>query len=80
VTAKSPLFSESEAASYLGIRPKTLRKWRSYGGGPPFVKFGDARRCCVRYRESDLDAFVTASTVASAGEVRARRDANRSQP
>lgn len=44
------------AASYLGLRPKTLETLRTRGGGPPFLKLG--RR--VVYRKSDLDTWLAA--------------------
>jgi len=44
-----------EAAAYLGLMPCTLEKWRCQGKGPRFVKLGSK---AVRYRRSDLDAFV----------------------
>ena len=43
-----------EAAAILGIKSTTLEAWRCRGGGPAFLKMGGA----VRYRESDLQAFI----------------------
>jgi hypothetical protein len=45
------------AATYLGLAPATLAKWRCIGGGPVFIKCG--RR--VVYDRRDLDAFMDAS-------------------
>jgi len=50
------LLTEFEAAAYLGVSPKSLRNWRWRGDGPTFVKLGG--RKLVRYRRSDLSAFV----------------------
>ena len=44
----------SEAAAYLGVQPATMEQWRWNGRGPRFAKIGR----CVRYRRSDLDAFL----------------------
>lgn len=44
------------AAVLVGLAEQTLRKLRIVGGGPPFIKIGKA----VRYRPSDLDAWLTA--------------------
>lgn len=57
------LMSETEAAHRLGLRPGTLRTWRSAGkvGQPPFVRIGRQ----VRYRASDLADYMAAL---SAGE------------
>lgn len=54
------LLDEKEAAACLAIAVTTLRNWRSLDGkGPPFVKVG-AR--LVRYRRSDLAAFISRSS------------------
>jgi excisionase family DNA binding protein len=59
-TADSPVASTiltiDEAAAYLAIPKATLYTWRTRraGFGPPAVKMGG----CLRYRRSDLDAWV----------------------
>jgi len=45
---------ETEAAERLGCTVSTLRKWRSQGKGPAYVKVGRL----VRYAEGDLQAYV----------------------
>ena len=40
-----------EAAELLGVKVQTLSKWRCYGSGPAFLKYGHRT---VRYRESDV--------------------------
>jgi len=52
---KAPLLNEKQAAMFLGLKPRTLQAWRWSGGGPKYVRLS-AR--AVRYRQSDLDAFV----------------------
>ncbi|MBB5685657.1 helix-turn-helix transcriptional regulator [Sphingobium boeckii] len=52
------------AAKRLGLSKKTLTNRRIYGGGPPFLKMGKA----VRYRVSDLDAWVAAHVVNSTSQ------------
>lgn len=48
-----------QAATYLNLPANTLKTWRCTGTVKlPYVKFGGN----VRYRKSDLDAFVTANT------------------
>lgn len=50
---------ENEAAAYLGVKPTTLQIWRSTNRYPlPYIKVGRL----VRYRLSDLDAFLTQRT------------------
>jgi predicted DNA-binding transcriptional regulator AlpA len=50
-----PLFTETEAAAYLSYRPRTLASWRRTGHGPRFVAVS---KTSVRYRKSDLDAWI----------------------
>jgi hypothetical protein len=38
----------------LGIPPSTLAKWRLYGGGPRYAKFGKN----VRYERCDVDRWI----------------------
>lgn len=45
------------AAAYLGLSHHTLNQWRHQGRGPLFVRLGRA----VRYRKSDLDAYLEES-------------------
>ena len=46
----------TEAAKRLGLSASTLNKLRLTGGGPRFATLGRA----IRYRVSDLDAWVAA--------------------
>jgi len=50
-----PLLTTEQAAAYLGTTQRTLEGWRYEGAGPMFVKL---RGRMVRYRPSDLQAFV----------------------
>lgn len=58
-----PLLNTSEAADYLGTSRPTLERWRADRRGPPVVYLG---KQIVRYRQSDLDEFIRASTFAGA--------------
>lgn len=42
------------AAAVLGVGEGTLRYWRHHGRGPAYAKVGH----CVRYRRSDLQAWI----------------------
>lgn len=55
------LDTEREAAAYLNVSPRTLQAWRLRGGGPAFVKLGNA----VRYDRTALDRFIESSTRAN---------------
>ena len=58
--------SASDAAVYLGTKPKTLEHWRQVGGGPRYAKAG--RRC--RYRLDWLDEWLESRSVSSTAEAR----------
>jgi hypothetical protein len=63
----SGLIDEARASLLLGLNPKTLRRWRWAGKGPPFCKIGGA----VRYDPKDLDAFVQSSRKLSTSDYKA---------
>lgn len=54
--AESGILTIDQAAAYLSIPKATLYTWRTRraGFGPRAVKLGG----CLRYRRSDLDAWV----------------------
>lgn len=54
-----------DAANYTGLAPATLEKLRCTGGGPRFVSYS---RRAVRYRVSELDAWMGARTISSTSE------------
>jgi len=56
------LLTRQQAAEYLGVKPQTLAIWYSAGRYDlPVVKAGR----CVRYRRSDLDAWLESRTSTS---------------
>ena len=60
VVIDNPLLTRNEAAEYLGVKPQTMAVWALTGKyGLPMVKVGRA----VRYRKSDLEAFIKRRTV-----------------
>lgn len=59
---QSNLYSNEEAAAYLGVATNSLAVWRATKRyGLPYVKVGRL----VKYRKSDLDAFLESRTVAA---------------
>ena len=52
------------AAARIGLSVATLEKKRVYGDGPPFLKMGRS----VRYRLTDLDAWMERQVVSSTSE------------
>lgn len=54
-----PLLSAEEAAQYLNRDSRTMANDRCNGIGPRYARIGRL----IRYRKSDLDAFIEASFV-----------------
>jgi predicted DNA-binding transcriptional regulator AlpA len=55
-TPQRTAISESALATQLDISQAALRKWRSQGKGPRFVRLGR----CVRYLVADVEAWLNA--------------------
>ncbi len=49
-----PLFDTTQAAAYLHSSEASLERYRALGVGPRWVKMSGI----VRYRRSDLDAYI----------------------
>jgi len=65
------LLTEAQASEYLGNIPvRTLQRWRLEGSQIPYSKLGKA----IRYRQSDLDAFVEGNLRLSTSEQGAAND------
>lgn len=47
-----------QAAEFLGVSKSTLDHWRCRGAGPPWVRPSGLRGGAVRYRLSDLKAWL----------------------
>jgi len=61
----NPMLTDKEAADYLGVSPGTLSVWRCTGRyNLPYVKAGR----WVRYRLSDLDAWLAKRTQSHTGQ------------
>jgi excisionase family DNA binding protein len=56
------LLTEQQTAQLLNISVRTLQAWRIKLAGPRFVRAGRA----IRYRRSDLTAWIEANTVSHA--------------
>ena len=54
------LLTREQAAEYLGVKPQTLAVWASTQRYElPFIRVGRS----VKYRQTDLDAFLKRRTV-----------------
>ena len=60
------LLTEVQAAEVLNVSIRTLQAWRVRGGGPRFCRLGSGR--AVRYRNSDLAAYIEMRMVASTSD------------
>jgi predicted DNA-binding transcriptional regulator AlpA len=54
--AESRLLSAEAVAALTGLSIETLAQWRSQKRGIPYVKIS---RNCVRYRQCDLDGWLS---------------------
>lgn len=64
-TTADELLNEVQTAERLGVKPSTLQVWRCTKRYPlPYIKVGRL----VRYRQSDLDAFLAIRTQGGAGQ------------
>lgn len=61
------MLNEQQVAQHIGLTVHALQRWRVKGGGPLFSKLGSA----VRYRLSDVDAWIAANRVSSTSELEA---------
>lgn len=60
---KGNLLGNEAAADYLGVTPRTLEVWRcTKRHAIPYIKVGRL----VKYRQADLDNWLTAQTVGAA--------------
>jgi len=62
----SDLLLPAQVADRLSVSTKVLERWRGAGDGPAFVRL---TRKTLRYRASDVEAFVTAKVRASTASV-----------
>lgn len=65
-SGSSELLTRDQAADYLSMKPQTLANWACTGRESiPLIKMGSRM---VRYRKSDLDAWLAARTVGTVEE------------
>jgi excisionase family DNA binding protein len=62
----SNLLTTKQAAASLGVSESFLEKDRVQSGRVPFIRVG--KRKGIRYREEDLQAFISRSTFQSTSE------------
>lgn len=47
-----------EAAAYLKVHPRTVRRWSVEEGRIAYSRLGDGERACLRFRREDLDDYI----------------------
>jgi hypothetical protein len=57
------LATPAETSRITKIPVKTLNKWRWEKKGLPYIKLGNARKSLVRYRLTDITAYLEQATV-----------------
>ena len=67
------LLTTDDLAAMVGVKPRTVERWRAAGEGPPFMMFGRA----IRYHPARVQAWMLAreqgTTSASRGTPSASR-------
>jgi predicted DNA-binding transcriptional regulator AlpA len=59
-----PLLTQRQCAEALALSERTLERFRVSGVGPKFVRMGKS----IRYRLSDVDAWIASRVVGSTAE------------
>lgn len=57
------LLTEEKACKMLGIKKGTMKKWRSAGKGPTFIKLGRV----IRYERNKLTDYIKERKVETKG-------------
>ncbi len=65
-TNEQRLVTEKQAAKLLSVSPRTLRNWRTRGGGPRFVKISGR---CIRYSIADINEWTKKRTKRSTSDL-----------
>jgi predicted DNA-binding transcriptional regulator AlpA len=65
-TESERLLTTNDVADEFGIAAQTLANWRWQGTGPCFIKTTPGRGGRVKYRRSDLEAWLDQRTVSTA--------------
>jgi excisionase family DNA binding protein len=73
MTVAEQIMIEQEVADKLVVKKATTTKWRARGKGPPFLKIGSK----VRYRLSDVEAWIESRRVVPGSAPKPRRSRSR---
>lgn len=53
-----PILTPKQVAELLQVHVGTLEKWRSHQTGPKWMRLGEGKRAAIRYRTSDINAYI----------------------
>lgn len=62
------LLTSEQTAAILGLKPNCLEIWRFRGQGPKFIKLGTKKQSPVRYKRSEVEAWLETNTFASTSD------------
>lgn len=62
------LLVPQRAAGMLGVSKNTLANWRVDGRGPRYIKLGASRTSAIRYKRSDIEAYIALMTRSSTAD------------
>ena len=62
INSDDELLDTRRLAAWLGAAIITVTAWRARGAGPPYLRLGVGGRL-IRYRRSDVEAWLRARTV-----------------
>ncbi|MET9973870.1 helix-turn-helix transcriptional regulator [Streptomyces microflavus] len=51
----------AQLGTELGVSKQTLANWRWAGAGPRYVKLGTGKNAPIRYRRTDVDAWLAST-------------------
>jgi predicted DNA-binding transcriptional regulator AlpA len=68
VTPLEHLLTEHDVAFFVGVSVASVRRWRTLGTGPAYLKIGSA----VRYKPSDVAGWLDAQQARGSNLMEAR--------
>lgn len=70
------LLTTDDLAAMVGVKPRTVERWRAAGEGPPFMLFGRA----IRYHPARVQAWMLAREQGTPSPARGTSTGSRGTP
>ena len=64
-TSNQQYFNTRQAATFIGMKPQTLREWRCAGNGPTYFRLGSPLKGRCLYKLTDLEEWLALRAYAS---------------